>query len=68
MFKKFEAYIGKQRFILEEDLPEVGWYIYVFDNNGNCIGDHLQDNYDMAIAFTSEEYKIDKDNWRLIND
>ncbi|WP_406685316.1 hypothetical protein N1F78_06215 [Seonamhaeicola sp. MEBiC1930] len=68
MFRKFETYIGNQRFIIEEDLPEIGWYIYVFDNNGKCISDHLQDDYNTAVAFAHEEYKIEKNNWMLIKD
>ena len=68
MFKKFETHIGNQRFVLEEDLPEVGWYIYIFDKNGNCVGDHLQDDYAMATTFALEEYKIEEDKWRLVND
>lgn len=51
------------RYRIEEDNPDVGWYIYVYDKEGNCIADHLQDSKQMAVSFCKEKYNIPEDNW-----
>ncbi len=62
-FKILECKLGDKRFKIEEDLPDVGWYLYVYDLNDKCIADHLQDNLEMIIDFAFEEYQIPKANW-----
>lgn len=51
------------RYTIEEDNPDVGWYIYVFDKKGNCIADHLQETQQMALSFCQENYNISEDKW-----
>jgi len=41
-------------------LPDVGWYLKVFDKNMNCIADHLQNDLDTIIEFGLEEYGLEK--------
>jgi hypothetical protein len=33
---KFTAQENNLKFVIEEDLPEVGFYLYVFDENKKC--------------------------------
>lgn len=62
-FKILECKFGDKRFKIEEDLPDVGWYLYVYDLNGKCTADHLQDDFETIIDFAFEEYQIPKTNW-----
>lgn len=62
-FKILECKFGDKRFKIEEDLPDVGWYLYVYDNNGKCIADHLQGDLEAVIDFALEEYLVPKANW-----
>ncbi|WP_338237894.1 hypothetical protein [Persicobacter diffluens] len=62
-FKILECKFGDKRFKIEEDLPEVGWYLYVYDLNDKCVADHLQDDLETIIDFAFEEYQIPKTNW-----
>jgi len=62
-FKILECKFGDKRFKIEEDLPNVGWYLYVYDLSGKCIADHLQDDFETIIDFAFEEYQIPKTNW-----
>jgi len=49
-------------FEIVEDLPEVGFYLYVYDNN-NCLEDHLQDTEQISKEFALEEYGVPLDSW-----
>ncbi|PID92933.1 MAG: hypothetical protein CSA94_02645 [Bacteroidetes bacterium] len=48
-FKILECKFGDRRFKIEEDLPDVGFYLYVYDPKGNCIADHLQNDLKTII-------------------
>lgn len=62
-YKVLECKSRDKRFRIEEDLPDVGWNLYVYDLNGKCIADHLQDNLETILDFAFEEYQIPKTNW-----
>jgi len=62
MNKKFKANYGSKELIIEQDSPEVGWYLYVFEN-GNCIKDHLQDTLEDAKEQAKEDYSIQETAW-----
>ncbi|QCK16105.1 hypothetical protein [Mangrovivirga cuniculi] len=62
-FKILECKFGDKRFKIEEDLPDVGWYLYAYDLNDKCLADHLQDDFETIIDFAFEEYQIPKTNW-----
>lgn len=53
---------GNYTFILEQDLPHIGWYIYVYDGK-KCIYDNLQDNRDIAIDVLFQEFNCPRDLW-----
>tara|TARA_R110002073_G_scaffold306012_4_gene475148 strand:+ start:10009 stop:10236 length:228 start_codon:yes stop_codon:yes gene_type:complete len=64
--KILETTYKNQRFRIKEDLPAVGWYLYVFDKNENCIADHLQDSLEIVIEEAFEEYQVPKNSWTYI--
>jgi len=61
--KILEATHKNQRFRIEQDQPDVGWYLYVFDKNENCIADHLQDTLEIVMEDAFEEYQVPKNSW-----
>ena len=66
IFRKYEFKRSNRRFLIEEDLPEVGWYLYVFDESGKCVADQLQDSIDIIMEIAKDNYNIPKESWRLI--
>lgn len=60
--KKLISHIGSKRFIIDEDLPEVGVYLYVYDRE-NCIYDYLQDSIENCKAIALEKYNVSLDSW-----
>ncbi|NOZ20204.1 MAG: hypothetical protein GXP25_03855 [Planctomycetes bacterium] len=62
-FRKLKAEIGNRRFVIEEDLPDIGWYLYVFEG-GRCVADHLQDTLQIAKRQALDDYGVPLDAWR----
>lgn len=62
-YKILECEFGDKRFKIQEDLADVGWYLYVYDKNDKCVSDYLQDNLKSAIDFAFEEFQIPKVCW-----
>ncbi len=61
--KTLECKFGDKRFKIEEDLPNIGCYLYVYDQKAKCIADHLQDDLKTIIDFAFKEYQIPKNHW-----
>lgn len=61
-FKVFEAEHNNRRFKIEEDYPEVGVYLYVYED-GNCVKDFLQNSTDICKKVAYEKYQVPKDKW-----
>ena len=61
-FKCFEAHLGEFQFKIEEDLPGVGWYLYVY-KNGVGVADHLQDTLEFVKEDAFEEYGVPLTAW-----
>ena len=59
-------YIEKEKLkaTIEEDIG-IGFYLYIYDEKGNCIADHLQDSLDIAKSQAEEEYCIPQNSWTL---
>lgn len=55
-------YKGKQ-YKIEEDLPEVGFYLYVYEN-GKCIRDFLQNDIATCKQVAFEEYEVPINDWQ----
>ncbi len=51
--------------MIEEDLPDVGCYLYVLEN-GKIIADHLQDDIETIIKQAKENYGVPVDAWTEI--
>jgi hypothetical protein len=43
---------------IEQDLPDVGVYLYVFNEQGKCIKDFLQSSEEAAKHFAFEEFDV----------
>ena len=70
MEKKFNIYesIHDNRvFRIEEDFPEVGVYLYVYEN-GQCVMDYLQNDIGTCKIIALEEYNVPLDSWKLKNE
>lgn len=61
-FKVFEAEHNNLFFRIEEDLPEVGVYLHVYEK-GNCIRDFLQNDIDTCKDLAYQEYKVPLNKW-----
>jgi len=62
-FKSFVATSGGFTFKIEENLPDVGFYLYVF-KNGKCIRDDDQDTLQACKEVALEMYGVPMDAWR----
>lgn len=62
---KLVAKHNNQLFEIVEDLPEVGFYIYVYDSQGKNTHDHLQDTELIAKEFTFQEFGVPIDSWKV---
>ena len=62
-YRSFEYRNNDKYFEIQEDLPEVGWYLKVYDKDMNCISDHLQNEFEIIVDFAYEEYGIPKNKW-----
>ena len=51
-----------RRFVIEEDLPEVGVYLYVFEGD-KCVEDVLQNDIATCIMVALEDYGVPKELW-----
>lgn len=61
-FKVLEANYNNKKFIIEEDYPEVGAYLYVYEN-GKCIKDYLQENIEICKIFALQNFDVPLDKW-----
>lgn len=61
-FQKLEAVYKGIRFIIEEDYPNVGAYLYVYTDN-ICIKDSLQNTVNDCIEIALEEYGVPITEW-----
>lgn len=50
------------QFVIEEDNPDVGVYLYVYQE-GQCISDHLQDDIASCIEFAFENFDVPMTLW-----
>ena len=54
---------NNQTFEIVADQPEVGFYVYVYDNNGKNTHDYLQDTLHMAKEFAFKKFGVSIDSW-----
>ena len=63
-FNNYEAIQGNFIFRIEEDYPEVGVYLYIYED-GHCIKDYLQNDIDTCKSIALEEYNVQINSWIL---
>jgi hypothetical protein len=62
-FKVFETVWDNATYVIEEDSPAVGAYLYCYENEV-CVGDFLQNSIEDCIAFAFVEFGIPVESWR----
>lgn len=67
----YKKYIYKDKnikLLLEEDIPEVGWYLIIFDNPESDISnaDYLYESEGLAFKSAEKKFGIKKSQWKLI--
>jgi hypothetical protein len=61
-FKKYKSEFEKFRATIEEDLPDIGWQLYVFHDEID-IYDNVQDTLKICQEEAFEEFGIPLDSW-----
>lgn len=61
-FQKLKANYIDLEFYIEEDLPEVGFYLYVYKSN-ECIYNSLQDSVEDCKEIAFEMYGVRLNDW-----
>ena len=46
-----------------EDLPEVGFYLYKYNQDGKCDYDTLQNTFETCVDVAYEEFNVPKSLW-----
>ena len=62
IFRKYIAIYNGKKFIIEEDIPDVGAYLYVYEKD-KCIYDYLQDNIVNCQKLAFENFEVPLDSW-----
>ncbi len=62
MNKKQRAKVNDRIFIIEPDLPEVGAYLRIYENDKD-VADYLQNSVQDCIDFAQEEFGVLTDAW-----
>ena len=53
-----------KKFVIEEDYPEVGYYLYVYKDN-LCVFDSLQDNVFLCKEIAYQKFNVPLDSWEI---
>ena len=61
--KKMKTNFNNHIFEIIEDLPEVGFYLYVYNYKGECIADYLQKSEQDIKEFALEEFGVLLESW-----
>jgi len=57
------AEYNRLRFEIVKDNSDVGYYLYVYDED-RCIADYLQNDEDTCKQVALEEYGVEPSSWR----
>ena len=67
-FKKYKAEYEGKTFVAEQDLPNVGWHLYVYKDGKNT-HDFLQDTKEIAMSQANDDFGVPLNIWvELEND
>lgn len=59
-----KAKYNELEFVIEEDHPDVGVYLYVYQD-GTCVRDILQNDTATCIDVAFEDFGVPKEVWRM---
>jgi hypothetical protein len=65
--KILEVNHNGKKFRIEEDYPEVGSYLYIYEGE-KCIKDYLQNDIETCKQVAFEDYKVPLDKWAMKED
>ena len=64
----FDCYVADSdtgwHFEIKGDFPEVGAYLYVWDEKGRGVYDYLQDNVSMCMEQALYDYGLPIEKWK----
>lgn len=60
---KIFAKKGDLLFVVEEDLPDIGAYLYVYNQKNECTADYLQDDVISCKKQAFDLYGISYEDW-----
>lgn len=60
-----EAEHNGRKFKIEEDLPDVGAYLYVFEGE-ECTRDDLQDTIEICKQVAFKQFGVPLDIWKVV--
>jgi hypothetical protein len=63
--KYYETEYHSRVFRIEEESPEVGAYLFVYENS-KCVYDYLQNSVEDCVEFAAEEFSVPIDSWNEI--
>jgi len=63
-FKTFKATYDDKSFVIEEDNPKVGVYLYIYQE-GKCIKDFLQNDIEICKQIALRDYGVPFNAWIL---
>lgn len=63
--QKYKAEYSEKIFVIKQDKPEVGWYLYVYENR-RCIYDYLQGTLEITKEFAEEQFGVPLEKWEQI--
>jgi len=61
-FRVWEVNKGEKLFRMQEDNPEIGVYLFVYEGQ-KCTIDYLQNDVDICKEFAFDEFGIKIDSW-----
>ena len=66
-FKKYTTEFNGKRFVIDEDLPDVGAYLYIYEGE-KCIQDTLQDTVEMCKEVALEDFDVPLNGWKEVKE
>lgn len=62
-YRQFKVKHKDKVYVIEESLPEIGWYLNVYDKNGVLKYDYLQYTYDVCKRVAEEKFGVPLSAW-----
>lgn len=66
MLRSWVTHHEGKRYLIKEDLPDVGFYLFVYDKSGKCTHDYLQDTLEVAKYHALSEFGVPIATWSTL--